>query len=176
MGPASEWIEAHADRPLLLLGVSFGAHVAFHVAKRLDGLNHLKALAVLSSRPPHLRSTSAPLHTLPEDEFVRRLGALGGLNEAITTNREVMEFTLPAIRADVAIYETYKEDNIGALGCPILAAGGIDDASVPSDTLTAWKERTTSGFSLLQLDGGHFLMEQPNPHLIRSIRNLLGLP
>src|SRR5690606_11295742 len=108
------------------------------------------------ARAPGISRARSMVHTLPDDEIVAYLRALGGTPEELLANRELMDVALPAIRADFAAIETWQPRHDDApLEIPIEALGGRDDASVSPDSLAAWRARTQGPFSVRWFSGGH---------------------
>jgi len=61
----------------------------------------------------------------------------------------------PALRADLAICETYAYVDDRPLDCPLIVFAGSND-DVSAAELQAWRVQTTSSFRIAMLQGGHF--------------------
>lgn len=81
---------------------------------------------------------------------MRRLGAT---TSAVLDNPEMMALVLPAMRADLAVYERYRADPSGTIEAPVTALGGADDVDVTAEDLAACARR---GFRIVRVSGGHF--------------------
>ena len=166
-----------ADRPLSILGCSFGAVVGFELARELDRrqkpIDHLIAAA---SRAPHNTRVTEPIASLSDDEMVMRLRHwYGALPAEIAENQSMLDTLLPTIRADMQLYETYEHQEAPALPCPITAIGGADDPIVTIGDLTKWKELTSGKFASRQFAGDHFFMRSDFKAPLRLIdRKLAG--
>jgi surfactin synthase thioesterase subunit len=148
------------DLPYALYGHSLGALVAFELARRLTARDappvHLFAVAC---RAPHVASRRAPLHALPDQRFVAELEHLGGLPPALLAQPDLLALFLPALRADFEVYETYRHAPGATLGCPLTAVAAGRDEAVARDDVAAWRDATSGAFTLVDLDGDHFLSD-----------------
>jgi surfactin synthase thioesterase subunit len=81
---------------------------------------------------------------------LRRVGTL-------PANRLAM--LLPALRADLAVTETYRHETEPPLAVPIVAfAGDADEQATPAD-VHAWCEHTTASCAVEVLPGAHFFLQ-----------------
>ncbi|HLG62383.1 MAG TPA: thioesterase domain-containing protein, partial [Ktedonosporobacter sp.] len=84
---------------------------SFELARSLRQQRHAHAgpvqVFVSAQRAPHLPDPEPPVHALPDNEFIEELRHLNGTPTEILQNAEVLELTLPLLRADFAICETY---------------------------------------------------------------------
>jgi medium-chain acyl-[acyl-carrier-protein] hydrolase len=174
-------IQPLLDRPFALFGHSVGGLVAFELA------HHLRAtggpaparLFVSGCNPPQVANPHPPLHALPDTALIKELRALEGTPEAVLDNRELMALMLPALRADLALLETYTYRPRPPLDVPIVAFGGADDRRAPAEGLDAWREQTNATFALHILPGGHFFIhthqDQLLALLVDELRGIDGL-
>ena len=120
-------ITGYLDVPFVFYGHSFGGVIAFELARRMkregkQGPAHLFLGAV---RPPHLAPPHAPIHALPEREFIDNVqGRYSGIPAAVLREPEILQFFLPALRADFTAYARSNEDVIA--GWTWWAAGEPD--------------------------------------------------
>lgn len=148
------------DRPFALFGHSMGALISFELARHLRrgyGLSPVH-LVVSGRQAPQLPPLRAPLHPLPDLEFMAALGRLGGTPEAVLQNVEMMQLLLPLLRADFTLSETYVYTSEGPLDCSISAFGGIQDQLVNYGGLAAWGDQTCGIFKLRMMPGNHFFL------------------
>lgn len=68
----------------------------------------------------------------------------------------MMALVLPAMRADLAVYERYRADPSGTIEAPVTALGGADDVDVTAEDLAAWAACARRGFRIVRVSGGHF--------------------
>lgn len=152
--------------PFVLFGHSFGALLAFEVARTLRKRRAPgpRALVVSGHTPPQIHSRKRPLHVLPDTELLDEIRRLDGIPSEIVNNREMLDLVLPALRADLALDETYTYTPEPPLDCPILALGGREDPEVSFSDLAQWQTHTRSRFSLKTFPGGHFFLQtSPEP-------------
>lgn len=169
-------IHHHLDRPFAFFGHSMGALLSFELIRLLhqQGYPSPDHLFVSGYRAPHLRPNSAPIHNLPEPEFIQEVQRLGGTPEAVLANAELRELVFPALRADFAAIETYRYRPCTSLVCPITVFGGLQDRGVDVADLEAWRQHTTRKFGLQMFSGNHFFLHQVQPSILQAIERQLS--
>jgi medium-chain acyl-[acyl-carrier-protein] hydrolase len=153
-----------------------GALVSFEVAReirRRHGMSPVH-LFVSGHAAPRVERRRAPVHQLPDAAFVDTIRQLNGTPEQVLQNAELMELVLPALRADLAVCETYRYTAEDPLDCPISAFGGLSDAEVRYDDLRAWQIETVAQFRLRLFEGDHFYLREQRSSLIETISQSLG--
>ena len=152
-------IAPQLDRPLVLLGHSMGALVAYELAHELRcrGVRTPELLVVAASGAPDSLPAAEPLHELPDDQFVSRMRErFDGIPPAVADNPELLALLLPVLRADVQLVETYRCPPRPPLDAEIVALGGTDDPAISAAKLAGWRTHTTGKFSARLMPGGHF--------------------
>ncbi len=79
------------------------------------------------------------------------------------------ELTLPLLRADFAICETYHYVPGEPQLCPIFACGGIDDEDIDKEKISTWREQTQSSFTLRMFPGDHFFLHRSQAELLQTL-------
>lgn len=153
----------HDDpRPLALFGHSMGAVLAFEAARRMERTGtRPTALYVSARQGPSLPwpPPGAPaLHDADPARILDELRLLGG-SAAELASPEVMEYALPALRADYRLLHAYAYQPAQPLQCPVIALAGADDPRVSVDGVRAWERETRGPFAHHILPGGHFYIE-----------------
>jgi medium-chain acyl-[acyl-carrier-protein] hydrolase len=172
-----ERIAPFANEEYALCGHSLGAYVAFELirALRTRGLGLPRALIVCGARAPHHRPDLPLLHALPRHEFLieveRRYGAIPA---EIRDHPEFLELLLPALRADLEMYETYEHTFATPLEVPVLALGGDSDTLVSPAQVLDWRAHTTGEFEAEILPGGHFFPQDNLALTTRRVRAFLS--
>jgi surfactin synthase thioesterase subunit len=69
-----------------------------------------------------------------------------------------LDLTLPTIRADFELYETYEYHPESPLECPMTIYGGLEDREVEAERLAAWSEMTAGACEIRMFPGGHFYL------------------
>lgn len=82
---------------------------------------------------------------------------------------ETVKLFLPTTRADFQIVETYLYRPEDPLACAIYAYGGLQDADVPAESLSAWEKQTSSRFRARMLPGDHFFIHGSTLNLINVL-------
>jgi surfactin synthase thioesterase subunit len=145
-------IAPHLQKPFAFYGHSMGAGIAFELCRALRRakLPMPLKLIVSSARAPQLRTQPPATPDLSDDELLREIQRLSG------TPAHLLRLILPALRADTHLYSHYVYAPDAPLDIPIEAHLGIDDPSLETQHMEAWKEQTRAAFSLSLHAGGHF--------------------
>ena len=158
-------LRPHLDRPLVLMGHSFGARFALALAHRLRAHGQPpRALIVSGRRGPRVPGREPDLHPLPQAAFLRELERRYGVLDEALRHPELADMLFPALQADLRASETWPVEAGPPLQLPLHARGGCDDATVTAADLQAWQGETTGPSSVQLLPGGHFyLLQDPAP-------------
>lgn len=170
-------VEGWDDRPLVLLGFSLGALVAYEAAMRLAPTRRaLKGLVVAGSRPPDLPESAVGIHELDDKELRAAVGAFSPGARAAMTDDDLTSLLLPGIRADFAAAAAYERhpDHRDALDLPILSIAGREDEVAPPSTCRHWRRFTQGAFEAVTVSGGHGFLEDPRDDLARPLLRVLG--
>jgi surfactin synthase thioesterase subunit len=167
-------IADRADRPYAVYGHSMGGRLGFEVVRELRraGQPLPLRLYVGGARAPHVTAPSLfdGLSMVDDDELLRRLGDGGGLPAELLDHPELVELLLPLLRADFGRVDSYRHTPGEPLPVPIVAFSGRYDRAVSRAQSAAWERHTAAGFTLHELDGGHFFLHDRLPELLAAIR------
>jgi medium-chain acyl-[acyl-carrier-protein] hydrolase len=160
--------------PVILLGYSLGALIAYETSIRLANAdrNAPAALIVAAAPAPQLPRTRPPIAELSDSDFIAKLRDFGGTPESVLQEPVVMDFFLAGLRADFTTAERYRFTETAPLNCPIAAIEGLADKMVSSTAIAAWKMRTANSFSLHQIAGGHFFASEQPVAVASIVRDL----
>lgn len=150
-------LQAWQDRPFAFFGHSLGAALAYEVALRLQCSQAQRPMHIFASGrlPPSVPSPVAAISSLPDADFLRELRRrYGRSSEAFWANRELVDFFLPVLRADLRLAESDGFTKDGCLECPLTAFGGTEDEILP-EQLHEWKSHTSHAFQLKMIAGDH---------------------
>lgn len=161
----------YMNSPFALFGHSLGALVSFELARHLRTLYGISPvhLFVSGRSAPQIKNNKAPIHLLPESEFLEELRRFNGTPETVLQNPELMQLLIPALRSDFAVFETYLYAHEEPLKCPISVFGGTQDNDVGYEGLKAWRDQTCRGFSLRMFPGDHFFIHSCQRELLQAI-------
>ncbi|MGW1174756.1 thioesterase II family protein [Kitasatospora sp. NPDC002543] len=162
------------DRPLALFGHSMGATLGFEVARLLerDGVPPVALFA--SARRAPGRPLPERVHQRDDAGLLAEMSALGGTDERVLAEPELLRLYLPVVRADYRAIETYRCPEGAVVGCPITALVGDADPRVPVEVARAWQQHTTAGFDFRVFPGGHFYLDEHTEAVARLVRDALG--
>jgi medium-chain acyl-[acyl-carrier-protein] hydrolase len=165
------------DRPFIFFGHSFGAFVAFELARRLRSELQLQPvkLIVSAARAPHLPLSHPPLHGLPEAEFIEQVRLrYDAIPPAIYDDAELRALLLPSLRADLTAYEQYAYLDDGRLECPVAGFAGADDNIIPQPMVAEWRRVTTGSFTNRLLPGDHFFLQSRRDKVVEAVAEELS--
>ena len=158
-------------------GHSMGAVLAFEVASRISreegrGPTHLFA----SGRRAPSRHRHEDVHRRGAAALIAELRSLGGTDERILNDNELLNLMLPTVSADYAAIETYRFDSGPVLSCDITAMVGDSDPKVTIDEAAAWSAHTTGRFDLRVYPGDHFYLNSCRAGVLDVISSALSSP
>lgn len=154
------------DRPYAVYGHSMGGRLAFEVVRELRRRNAPPPLRLYvgACRPPHVPEESAAAADLSDDDLIARVASFGGTPAEVFADPDLRALLLPIVRADFTWLRDYEYVPEPALDSPVVAFAGLDDATMPPESMTGWARHTRAGFRLHTVRGGHFfLSESPAP-------------
>ena len=159
------------DRPFAFFGHSLGALVSFECARviRAGSRKAPVRLYVSGCRAPQLPCRDAPRAALPEPLFLDELRKLNGTPAEVLREPALMALLLPLLRADFAVFESFRYRDEPPFSYPIHAFGGLSDPQVLRKDLEAWACQTTGEFSLRMMPGDHFFLNAGGGELAEAI-------
>jgi medium-chain acyl-[acyl-carrier-protein] hydrolase len=166
----------HADQPFALFGHSMGGLVAFEVAHALVAQGIIPThLFVSGCSTPELRAWDEPVYSLPDDQLIMQLRSLAGTPMPVLDNPMLLELLLPIIRADYAVFETYRYQPRPPLPVPITCLAGMQDPLVAQEHLPLWEAHTTSPSVIHRFPGGHFFLQDAVDDVLAIIARHLAV-
>lgn len=161
-------VQPYLDLPLVVMGHSLGARIAFALAHRLraECLPSPFALIVSGRRGPSVPKREVDMSSLPTHALLAELEHRYGVLDEALRHPELAEMLFPSLRADMHLSESWPQEADVPLQIPLHARGGAADPSVTTADLEAWRGETQGPFTMEMLPGGHFyLLQDPKPFL-----------
>ncbi|MCY1137655.1 lantibiotic dehydratase [Actinoplanes sp. Pm04-4] len=155
-----EAIRAKVDGPFALYGHSMGGLLAFEVTRALRSRNDPLPEKVYlgGTRPPLAPKGVAAIAGLPDDAFLARLAALGGLPQGVLDVPELLELVLPALRSDFDWLNAHVHEQGEPLPVPLVCLAGDSDREAGAEIMGGWAEHTTAGCTVHTIHGGHLFL------------------
>lgn len=176
----AEALAGYRDKPLFLLGHSFGALVAFETTRLLERRGVVARLFVSAARPPAQDWGERDVDAMDDDDVVVELRRLGGVPEPLLRDPETVREVLRVLRSDHRALRRYHCDGDTVVAAPITVLLAEDDPKNSAEQMHDWARHTTGGYTLETLAGGHFsLVERPRevvPLLTRHVHADLTPP
>jgi len=159
----AEAIFGSSGEPFVFFGHSMGAMISFELARELRRRGSVgpRHLFLSGRRAPTVPKSGGPTFNLPHDEFVAELRRLNGTPPELLDLPEATEVFFPLLRADFEMVDTYVYEDEEPLSCPITVYGGLQDESVPRESLREWQRQTSATYRQRMLPGDHFFIENP---------------
>ncbi|WP_242837304.1 thioesterase II family protein [Alkaliphilus transvaalensis] len=157
-----------------LYGHSYGSLISYELAHKINELQLRKPKHIFYSGngSPHLKE-SKMYHTLPDEEFLKKIIELGGTPEELIKEKELLELFLPLLRADFKVNETYQyKERESKLDCDFTVINGKED-QLTLNQITGWSSHTTGKCRFYMMDGGHFFINEKMEDVITIIKHTL---
>ncbi|WP_186785386.1 thioesterase II family protein [Streptomyces misionensis] len=158
--------------PFVLFGHSLGALLAYEATR------HLREIGGPLPRHLVVSGSASPRRRRPEKlsddpaRAVAQLRELTGQPDAFA-DPEIRDLLLPALRADLAMSESYRPQPHHPLPVPLTALRGTADTSVPAADWRDWAAYTSAGFRTVEFPGGHMYLTESWPDVLRAVAELV---
>jgi surfactin synthase thioesterase subunit len=159
-----------------VFGHSMGTLLAYELIRKITGQMHQEPIHVFFSGrfPPFVEGTNIKMSLLPDREFIAKIYELGGTNQEVLNNKELLDLFLPVLRSDYRLVETYKhQSSILKLNCDISVLYGKHDHYVEKKDLLEWQQCTNKSCRFYEFDDGHFFINKHRQDVMDLINNTL---
>ncbi len=160
--------------PVALFGHSLGATVGFEVACRmLPRFPSPVARLFVSARkaPADHRTGGRDFR----DEAVLRSWAqhAGDAARQAVADPDLWQLAAPALAADLTMSETYTGRPGARVTCPVTAVAGSADRGCGTAEMGRWAGHTIGGFTVEEVKGDHYFIDDPTAELCRIIEEAI---
>jgi len=144
-----------------IFGHSMGTVLAYELYYRLvaEGKRIPRHIFFSGRYSPNIRSHMYVSYKMPDDEFVEKILALGGIPDDISSRKDLLEFFLPILKNDIKILENYIHIERGEkIKCNISVLNGTEDKIDPCRKVT-WKDLCDRECKFYNFRGNHFFID-----------------
>jgi medium-chain acyl-[acyl-carrier-protein] hydrolase len=159
---ATEALGAWPSLPVSIFGHSLGAVIALELARWLNVQRPGKLRHLFVAGRPWPGAPTAErrdLVSLGDDDFLAAMDQQYGSMSSSLSIPEVRDLTLPALRADLCLLDSYRYADAVTLNCPLTASGGTGDPMTDAASLSDWRRETSGAFKMHWVQAGHFFVE-----------------
>lgn len=156
----------------IFFGHSMGGVVAYHVMLGMRRIPQFRdrcpsALVLSATTAPHALPVTG-CADLPEAQLIQHLRSFGAVPDAFVEDQSLVDFFLPAFRADYRVMEDIRRRPRIAMDVETHLIIGGEDGLTPPGTAEAWQEHVSRMIRVHRLEGeGHMFVLEPSPALIK---------
>ncbi len=143
---------AHLRQPFALVGDCATSLLAYELARALERTGEVVPVATVAmvGRSPYFGYRDSQSHLAPTDRLREEVTTSGLMPPEITGDPDVFAMFEATVRADLAVYETYRWDEQQLQQVPVFALVPVDLAQDPR--FTTWREATRQQTRLIPID------------------------
>lgn len=171
----TEGISASLRSPYALFGHSYGALLAFEIARlcRRRSLPSPAILFIAGFRGPQTPAFNIAAAESTDDELVQWLEKGSGARDPVLEHPDFRRLFLDVLRGDLTAIGGYRYATEPPLRCPIVAFAGEEDSVAPRREMLAWRHETADRFSLHVLPGRHLFVRTAESSLLPVLKQEL---
>ena len=171
---AFEAMLPYLAKPFALLGLCFGANLAFETALRCRDAGFVpEGMLISGNRAPHLPSQDN-IASMSDEKFLGHLRCLGFIPQIIFDTPDLLELFLPTLRADFLVDASYVYNGtMTPFTFPLALFVGKHDSSTPELSVHAWRAYTTGPFVSREFEGDHLFFALYRDAYLESIKKEL---
>jgi len=147
---------------IIIYGHSVGAIIGvalLHHLKHKQMLQVTPEFAIFSGHGGPQQTIKRHLSTLPSEQLISYFQRIGSLPNELIADTELMDYILPILRNDLALYEKYESFYAKKLTLPLFIVNGKQDYISKKD-IDSWEHETAGLVKFHELEGHHFFMSQ----------------
>ncbi|WP_410643356.1 thioesterase II family protein [Amycolatopsis sp. lyj-346] len=157
--------------PVVLVGHSFGAMLAYELAHVLVSVGRPPArLVVLAAAPPG----RIPAPRLTGDDDLAALWVRLGADPAPLARPSFRKLVFPPLRADLTAHIAYRPPEREPLTLPLTVVIGESDPTVTREDALAWQPLATGGCDIVTVPGGHFFPRESVEATVSAVTDALS--
>lgn len=159
-----------------IYGHSMGTILAYEVTRKIKAakMKEPKHIFFSGRNSPDTENILKDMHTLNDNDFIRRVLNYGGPNMELFENEEFKTMFLPILRGDFNLVEMYKFQNDNfKLGCNITILNGREDKLISFDQMKNWEKISDGSCSFYEFDDGHFFINKYKVEICKIINDTL---
>ncbi len=155
-------------------GHSMGALIAYEIGQRIikKNLKMPEHLFFSGKEAPHISKKNL-IHHLPEEQFKQEIINLAGIPDEVISNKDLMNYFMPIIKADYTLFELYQYDeNNVAFDTDISILWGKEDEGNMLSVVD-WERYSTTQCNFFLFNGGHFFLNEETENICKVINKAL---
>ena len=164
------------DEEYSIYGHSMGCLLIFELLHELQDMNmNMPAHVFLSGKNPPDIAVETSIHQLDDDEFMKKILEMGGVDERLFENPTFRKLFIPVLRADLGIVEKYRyNEKKRLLPVNISVFYSSGDSWTDSKYINKWADFTSGSFNLYNFNGDHFFIFNQEEKITGIIKETLS--
>ncbi len=159
---ANEMKELAVSEKLIFLGYSMGAYIAYEVALHMKKKFRCEPqlVCIVSQVPPEEYQEITEDYS-NDEKLTDYLVSMGGIEEKLKNNKEVLSYFLQVVRTDFKLLQGYspsKKQEVKIKKMAVLY--GKQDQIIQEKTIENWKNYADLFLGKKKFHGGHFFVMQ----------------
>lgn len=151
----AHYLERKNKKNIILFGHSFGGTVALEVASMYQD-NFVQVIVSGSAPPFSVRKIGESMSLIPEQDLLKRLHALGGLDDFHLTNMAMQSYFYRFFKADVELMASYEPSDFSALKTPVNVIMGNEDPLYSKQYIDDFESEVSQVKRFKCVAGDHF--------------------
>lgn len=165
-------VTSYSDWPLIFVGSSFGAILAYETAHRLE--RQPEELIVIGAGAPDPSWQAPTYHNMDDQTLIDSLQKMRSMPEAFLEDEAIMVPVLDALRSMSKLAQSYSPIKIPLPKTQIVSVWPHHDTTVTSKQMQAWSQFAGRGHKHVEINGGHTVL-MDNPDLVFNECGMIDL-